>query len=403
MLEAAATACGRRSPTAPSRSRSWASSGAGFVGNLGLWVDLVRVPPSGTWERRRADILALAETWVGPSDATEGEGLTHLVRAYLRAFGPAAWRDIAAWAGISVEEAKLGGAEPGADRLPRRGRAPAGRPRGRHRCPNRRRRRRCASCRTGTPTCSSTPDGPASCPRPSARASSTSRTRSRSASTSSMARRRAPGRCARAHRRAGPVPRPDGLPRLGRSSRSARRSRRSTPEATDARASRSDEERRAGQDVGLEAGPVAVAEERRHEGVEPIASTEQVSDGRAVVHGHEDADVRCPGARDCRLRRARMAGMSRASRAATGPTPLPRRHSRRPAHHAERAGPCGHRAASDGRDPADGRGWRDRGADGLRAPRRRHAPIRGSAIARPAMGTISRSVSTSTTSGAREK
>ncbi len=84
--------------------------GAGFVGNLGLWVDLVRVPPSGTWERRRADILGLAETWVGPSDATEAEGLTHLVRAYLRAFGPAAWRDIATWAGISLEEAKLGGA-----------------------------------------------------------------------------------------------------------------------------------------------------------------------------------------------------------------------------------------------------------------------------------------------------
>ena len=66
------------------------------------------MPPSGTWERRRADILALAEAWVGPSDATEGEGLSHLVRAYLRAFGPAPWRDIASWAGISVEEAKAG-------------------------------------------------------------------------------------------------------------------------------------------------------------------------------------------------------------------------------------------------------------------------------------------------------
>jgi len=83
--------------------------GAGFVGNLGLWVDLVRVPPSGTWERRRADRLALAEDWVGPPDASEDEGLEHLVRAYLRAFGPAAWRDIASWAGISVTEMKRGG------------------------------------------------------------------------------------------------------------------------------------------------------------------------------------------------------------------------------------------------------------------------------------------------------
>jgi hypothetical protein len=83
--------------------------GAGFVGSLGLWVDLVRVPPSGTWERRRADLLGLADDWVGPSDATEEEGLAHLVRAYLRAFGPASWRDIASWAGISVAEAQQGG------------------------------------------------------------------------------------------------------------------------------------------------------------------------------------------------------------------------------------------------------------------------------------------------------
>ncbi len=74
----------------------------GFVGTLGLWVDLVRVPPAGTWQRRRADRLALAEAWVGPPDSTEAEGLTHIVRAYLRAFGPAAWRDIASWSGIPL-------------------------------------------------------------------------------------------------------------------------------------------------------------------------------------------------------------------------------------------------------------------------------------------------------------
>ena len=62
--------------------------GAGFVGNLGLWVDLVRVPPSGTWARRRADRLALADAWVGPCDVPEADGREHLVRAYLRAFGP---------------------------------------------------------------------------------------------------------------------------------------------------------------------------------------------------------------------------------------------------------------------------------------------------------------------------
>jgi len=82
---------------------------SGFVGHLGFWVDLVRVPPSGTWDRRRADLLGLAEEWVGRCDASEEEGLAHLVRAYLRAFGPAPWRDIASWAGISVEAARQGG------------------------------------------------------------------------------------------------------------------------------------------------------------------------------------------------------------------------------------------------------------------------------------------------------
>jgi hypothetical protein len=83
--------------------------GAGFVGNLGLWVDIVRVPPSGTWERRRADRLALAEDWVGPEDATEAEGFVHLVRSYLRAFGPAPWRDIASWSGVSLADVRRGG------------------------------------------------------------------------------------------------------------------------------------------------------------------------------------------------------------------------------------------------------------------------------------------------------
>jgi hypothetical protein len=81
----------------------------GFVGTLGLWVDVVRVPPSGTWERRRADRLALAEDWIGPNDATEEEGLQHLVRAYLRAFGPAAWKDVGSWAGLTVTAAKRAG------------------------------------------------------------------------------------------------------------------------------------------------------------------------------------------------------------------------------------------------------------------------------------------------------
>jgi hypothetical protein len=40
---------------------------------------------------------------------SEEEGLEHIVRAYLRAFGPAPWTDIASWAGIPVADAKRGG------------------------------------------------------------------------------------------------------------------------------------------------------------------------------------------------------------------------------------------------------------------------------------------------------
>src|SRR5215208_4359346 len=74
---------------------------------IGMWLDLVRVPPAGTWDRRRADIYGLAETWVGPPSATPGDGLEHLIRRYLQGFGPAAAADIANWAGLqrrSVDE-----------------------------------------------------------------------------------------------------------------------------------------------------------------------------------------------------------------------------------------------------------------------------------------------------------
>jgi Winged helix DNA-binding domain len=71
---------------------------------VGIFLNLVRVPPSGTWERRRADIYALAEEWIGPENATEEEGIDLLVRRYLQGFGPAPKADIADWAGLNVAE-----------------------------------------------------------------------------------------------------------------------------------------------------------------------------------------------------------------------------------------------------------------------------------------------------------
>jgi hypothetical protein len=74
--------------------RRWAGAG--------VFVDLVRVPPSGTWERRRADLFALAEEWVGPENASEDEGIERLIRRYLQGFGPARPTEIADWAGLDV-------------------------------------------------------------------------------------------------------------------------------------------------------------------------------------------------------------------------------------------------------------------------------------------------------------
>ena len=66
------------------------------------WIDLVRVPPSGTWDQRRAHTFALAEDWVGALESSEDDGIEHLARRYLRAFGPAAKADIASWSALPL-------------------------------------------------------------------------------------------------------------------------------------------------------------------------------------------------------------------------------------------------------------------------------------------------------------
>jgi hypothetical protein len=72
---------------------------ADFVG-VGLLTPLVRVPPSGTWDQRRADLYAVAEDWLGPPSSTPQEGRTLLMRRYLGAFGPATRADIANFTGL---------------------------------------------------------------------------------------------------------------------------------------------------------------------------------------------------------------------------------------------------------------------------------------------------------------
>jgi Winged helix DNA-binding domain len=93
--------------------------------SVAQWVDMVRVPPSGTWRRRKADLYGLATDWLAAelAAATEAEGLELLVRRYLGAFGPAPLTDIAMWAGVPAAVMR-----PAAERLDlRRFRDEAGR------------------------------------------------------------------------------------------------------------------------------------------------------------------------------------------------------------------------------------------------------------------------------------
>jgi hypothetical protein len=67
---------------------------------VSLWVDMIRVPPSGTWERRSADLYGLAETWIGVPEVDEDEAIELLARRYLAGFGPSTPKEIAGWSGI---------------------------------------------------------------------------------------------------------------------------------------------------------------------------------------------------------------------------------------------------------------------------------------------------------------
>ena len=137
-------------------------------GGVGLWIDLVRVPPSGTWERRRADLYAAAEDWLGPPALSEDEAAE-------------------------------------TSRAPR------------FRIP--RRPPRCATCRPGTRRSSSTPAGPGCSARSTARGSSTSRTPIRRRCSSST--EPSPGRGATATGASSSTRSPGSTPRHG--ARSPRR------------------------------------------------------------------------------------------------------------------------------------------------------------------------------------
>jgi hypothetical protein len=100
----AATVRARLERESPITRRELDAITGGSVGTngVGVYLDLVRVPPSGTWERRRADLYALAEDWLGPPPAhlDEPAAVAHVIRRYLQGFGPATAAEIANWAGL---------------------------------------------------------------------------------------------------------------------------------------------------------------------------------------------------------------------------------------------------------------------------------------------------------------
>jgi hypothetical protein len=71
-----------------------------------LWIDMVRVPPSGTWERRRADLYCTAEDWLGEPDRTwdADSAVDHLVRSALRGFGPMPAAEVVSFTGLGAPD-----------------------------------------------------------------------------------------------------------------------------------------------------------------------------------------------------------------------------------------------------------------------------------------------------------
>ncbi len=91
-------------PVARAEVEELIGQGSRGTNGASIWTDLVRVPPSGTWERRRADLFAEAERWIGPEPKiSETEALDETVRSYLRGFGPAGPAEIADWVGVPLK------------------------------------------------------------------------------------------------------------------------------------------------------------------------------------------------------------------------------------------------------------------------------------------------------------
>lgn len=89
-----------------------AEASAATWATVDIDAELLRVPPSGTWERRRANTYGLAADWLHPESLRGREpdaesGLAHLIGRYLGGFGPASAADIATFTGVPLAALKL--------------------------------------------------------------------------------------------------------------------------------------------------------------------------------------------------------------------------------------------------------------------------------------------------------
>ncbi len=107
MHEAAALLAPRLAEGPVPRREAEGLIGRDRAAGVGFWLPLVRVPPSGTWERRRADLWGDAAAWAGPppDGLTREAAIAEVARRRLAAFGPATPAEVADWAGVTPAEA----------------------------------------------------------------------------------------------------------------------------------------------------------------------------------------------------------------------------------------------------------------------------------------------------------
>ena len=110
-VRAAAWRVNRRLADGPrTRAELVAGIDSALFGGASTRLNLIRIPPSGTWERRRADLYGRAEDWLGPAPSvSEAEGIGLLIRRYLKAFGPASQAWAASWSSRSAPRTSAAG------------------------------------------------------------------------------------------------------------------------------------------------------------------------------------------------------------------------------------------------------------------------------------------------------